>query len=557
MLTRHTCNMIIYLKYLNSISWGYKWVFKLIIILLNLGCGSIITNIIFPAKVLAAEEIYLDYGPLEFSVSVKYLDLYAKEGKIKGNLAAYAGYLKQEQLERLKVALSASVDLNSLAIAQFLYSYQGEKILERVGRVVQTTSRQSGFYAIRSALILAAAEKDGLTPLNILKKFPTRGIRINSQQGFKIIQDVSLILQQTNRAISIVEREAAKETTSNSQSNISVLPNLLQPGNYLYRRQLLTMRDRKRKRTFPVDLYLPQSPFPHRLPLIVISHGLGGDRTTFGYLAKHLASYGFAVAVPEHPGSNAGQIQALLNGLANNVTPPREFIDRPLDIKYLLDELEDDYGTQINVQRVGIIGQSFGAYTALALAGADLNWNSLKTNCDNLDDSWNLSLLLQCLALDLPKTKFDLRDDRIVAAIAINPLTSAIFGQTGLAQIKIPVMFMSGSADPITPALTEQITPFTWLSDPDKYLALFKGGTHFSTLNESAGSIPVPAQAIGPNPKIAQNYVEQLSLAFFGVYITRSNTYQAYLNSDYATSISDEAMALTLVKSLELSLASK
>jgi predicted dienelactone hydrolase len=540
------------IKYLNSVNASSSWVVKLIIILLNLSCGSIIANI-FPAKVLAAEEIYLDYGPLEFSLSVKYLDIYAKEGAIKGDLAAYAGYLNQEQLAKLKVALNASVDLNSLAIAQFLYSYQGEKILERVGRVVQTQSRQSGFYAIRSALILAAAEREGLTPLNILKKFPTRGIRINSQQGFKIIEDVSSILQETNRAIARVERKAIEEGTNNSQSNISVLPNLLEPGQYQYRRQLLTMRDRQRKRIFPVDLYLPQSILPVRLPLIVISHGLGGDRTTFDYLAKHLASYGFAVAVPEHPGSNASQIQALLNGFANKVTPPRELIDRPLDIKYLLDALETDYGEQINVERVGIIGQSFGAYTALAVAGAEINWNSLQSNCENLDDSWNLSLLLQCLALELPKSELKLKDDRIVSAIAINPLTSAIFSKTGLERIKIPVMFMSGSSDPITPALTEQIDAFNWLNDSDKYLALLKGATHFSTLNESAGSIPVPAQAIGPNPKIAQDYVKQLSLAFFGVYVTHQNSYQAYLNSDYAASISERAMPLSLVKKVEFS----
>jgi predicted dienelactone hydrolase len=540
------------IKYLNSVNASSSWVVKLIIILLNLSCGSIIANI-FPAKVLAAEEIYLDYGPLEFSLSVKYLDIYAKEGAIKGDLAAYAGYLNQEQLAKLKVALNANVDLNSLAIAQFLYSYQGEKILERVGRVVQTQSRQSGFYAIRSALILAAAEREGLTPLNILKKFPTRGIRINSQQGFKIIEDVSSILQETNRAIARVERKAIEEGTNNSQSNISVLPNLLEPGQYQYRRQLLTMRDRQRKRIFPVDLYLPQSILPVRLPLIVISHGLGGDRTTFDYLAKHLASYGFAVAVPEHPGSNASQIQALLNGFANKVTPPRELIDRPLDIKYLLDALETDYGERINVQRVGIIGQSFGAYTALAVAGAEINWNSLQSNCENLDDSWNLSLLLQCLALDLPQSELKLKDDRIVSAIAINPLTSAIFSKTGLERIKIPVMFMSGSSDPITPALTEQIDAFNWLNDSDKYLALLKGATHFSTLNESAGSIPVPAQAIGPNPKIAQDYVKQLSLAFFGVYVTHQNSYQAYLNSDYAASISERAMPLSLVKKVEFS----
>ena len=313
------------------------------------------------------------------------------------------------------------------------------------------------------------------------------------------------------------------------------------------------MEDISRDRIFPVDLYLPQSKGSQPLPLIVISHGLGSDLTTFAYLAKHLASHGFAVAVPEHPGSSARQIEALLSGLDNNVTPPQELVDRPLDIKFLLDTLARNYGDKIDTNHVGMIGQSFGAYTTLALAGAELNWQTLDRDCPNLDNSWNLSWLIQCLALQIPSTisETNLKDDRITAAIAINPLVSAVFGQKNLSKIKLPVMLISGSADPITPALPEQIEPFTWLTTRNKYLVLLKGGTHFSTLNESAGSIPVPEQAIGPDPKIAQNYVEQLGLAFFSRYIKEQPLYDDYLNAEYGAVISQEKFPLRLVETLD------
>ncbi|NEO63975.1 MAG: hypothetical protein F6J98_27530, partial [Moorea sp. SIO4G2] len=44
--------------------------------------------------------------------------------------------------------------------------------------------------------------------------------------------------------------------------------------------------------------------------------------------------------VPEHVGSNVEYSQAVLQGLANGINPV-EFIERPLDIRYVLDELED------------------------------------------------------------------------------------------------------------------------------------------------------------------------------------------------------------------------
>ena len=91
------------------------------------------------------------------------------------------------------------------------------------------------------------------------------------------------------------------------------------------------------------------------------------------------------------------------------------------------------------------------------------------------------------------------------------------------------------------------------MTTPNKYLVLLQGGTHFSTLNESAGSIPVPEQAIGPDPRIAQNYVEQLGLAFFGTYITEQPQYANYLNAEYGAVISQDEFPLYLIESLDYS----
>ena len=279
---------------------------------------------------------------------------------------------------------------------------------------------------------------------------------------------------------------------------------------------------------------------------------MGSDLTTFAYLAKHLASHGFVVAVPEHPGSSARQIEALLNGLESDITPPEELIDRPLDITFMLDRLAYNFGDKIDVENVGMIGQSFGGYTTLALAGAEINWDSLERDCPNLNSSWNLSWLIQCLALQIPTviSEEELKDERIKAAIAINPLVSSIFGEESLSKIDIPIMLVSGSSDPVTPALPEQITPFTWLTATEKYLVLLKGGTHFSTLDESAGSIPVPEQAIGPSPKIAHDYVRQIGLAFFGKYISQKELYGQYLNAQYGAVISRKDFPLRLIEFL-------
>lgn len=68
------------------------------------------------------------------------------------------------------------------------------------------------------------------------------------------------------------------------------------------------------------------------------------------------------------------------------------------------------------------------------------------------------------------------------AVIAVNPITSVVFGQEGMSKIQIPVLMIGGSDDYVAPAVSEQIYPFSWLTSPNKYLMLLEKGTHFSFL---------------------------------------------------------------------------
>lgn len=529
------------------------------------------------APAAAAERIYASYAVLERSISVAALEAYAKQGKIDEDLAVYLQYIPPQQRSQLQEALLVRADISPVTVSQFLYTPQGEIVLERLGQVIQTGSRQPGRYAIRAALILAASEPEGLTILNFLRKFPTYGIRIDLARAQLLAAELQQIINQTNKALALVEQTANTEASSQQakahttapqsrQSNITSVSDLWRQGSFSWKTISIEINDSKRTspigiRQFPVDIYLPQEN-SQPLPLIVISHGLGSDRSTFKYLAEHLASHGFAVAVPQHPGSDAKQLQALINGLASQAAEPREFIDRPLDIKLLLDQLailnqsEPIFNRRLHLEQVGILGQSFGGYTSLALAGANLNFEQLQTDCANVSSSWNLSLLLQCSALKLPPAEYNLQDQRIKAVISINPIASSVFGPKGISQIKIPVMFIASGADTITPALPEQINPFTWLTAINRYLVLMKGGTHFSFLSETdtgGGVWPIPSQVVGPNPALARRYLNALSLIFFKTYLSGNSEYRSLLQASFVKTISQAPLPLSLTQSLTLS----
>jgi predicted dienelactone hydrolase len=508
------------------------------------------------APAFSASRIYATYGPLEVSIPIESLALFASEGTIDSTWDGFARYANTQQLAQFRLALQARAEISPVTVAQFLYTPQGEVLLERLGRVIQTKARQPGFYAIRAALILAAADPEGLTIVNVLRKFPTYGIRIDIARGLDVANRLTTLINRSNRAIAGVAQLSESEAASDPAIPPASLRKPEQPGPYTWQKSSVTLRSPNRSRTFPTDIYLPQGS-PRPAPVVVISHGLGSDRISFEYLAKHLASYGFAVAVPEHPGSNAQQIQNLVTGRAKEVAAPAEFVNRPLDVKDLLDYLTDlsatnpAYRGQLDVQRVGVIGQSFGGYTALALAGAAINFAQLDKDCQLENDTWNISLLLQCRARGLDRSQYNFGDPRIKAAIAVNPIVSSILGETNLSQIQIPVMIVAGSADTVAPALLEQIQPFTWLTSPDKYLVLMNNGTHFSTIDQSPQSaFEPPPEAIGPEPALARGYLNGLSLAFMESYLKNQSNFRPYLEPSYALAISRGALGLRILRSL-------
>ncbi|MFN6462016.1 MAG: alpha/beta hydrolase [Nostoc sp. DedVER02] len=511
-------------------------------------------------SVLAAERIYASYSALELSISVNTLENYAKTGVINEDLAAYQQYLPLEQLQELRQILLERVKVTPVVLSQLLYTPQGEFLLHRLAQVIKTN--QPGFGNLRSALISASAESGGLTLLNVLRKYPNSSIHLDVAGTLEIATELEKLVNQTHSAIAAVSQESKIEAASISQPNFSQLPNLKVPGKFKSQKYTLKFFDSKRNRLLLTDVYIPNE--KKTAPVIVISHGLGLDSSNFQYIATHLSSYGFAVVVPNHPGSDARQLRSLLKGRDNEIAEPSEFKDRPLDITYILNQLEKDnqsdsrFKGRLNLQQVGVFGQSLGGYTALALAGAKINFEQLKQDCQPaaLQKTWNMSLLLQCRALELSISKsgkdYNLRDERVKAAIAVNPITSSIFGKAGLSQIKTPVMIVSSSDDTVAPALSEQILPFSWFANSQKYLVTLEGGTHFSTIgngNPANQQVALPADMIGDASQ-ARRYMNVLSLPFFQTYVAGKPQYTPYLNAAYTQSISSKSLGLSLVKSL-------
>jgi predicted dienelactone hydrolase len=499
----------------------------------------------------AAERISFNLGLLQFEVSVQELEDFAKKEQIGKELDFFVSRIGESDRQYVRKFLTFPTGFTALQVSQFFYSDLGEKVLGFLGDFVQPHYSMNGARAIRAGLILAAADSDGLTALNFFKKFPTSTINLNGEKGFKVMNKFANLRKETEKVILGIEKLSAEEEKSDPKVKLEDISNLAEVGQYMVKLETETLKDIKRDRKLIVDFYFPQG-LSQPAPVIVLSHGLASDRQHFASLAKYLASYGFIAAVLEHPGSSTARLQMLLKGLTKQVFDVDEFIERPKDVSFILDDLAQRFPKAVNVEQSGIIGHSLGGYTALALAGATIDFNYLTKECIQEIDSVNISLILQCEALKLPRQSYQFRDQRIKFALAINPVDSSIFGPQGMAQIKIPVAIAASSEDIVASVVLEQIKPFSWLNASKRYLFVVRGVGHVSDIQDLISAFVPSLSNFIPDKNIQplKEYSDILILALVQTYVANRASYLPYLRPAYANVFSQPPNKVSILRSL-------
>ncbi len=160
---------------------------------------------------------------------------------------------------------------------------------------------------------------------------------------------------------------------------------------------------------------------PGRFPVCVVSHGGGGSHLLYRSMASYLAKRGFILVCPEHPGDNRND-NSLSNTDAAAAARPRQ---ASLAIDTVL--LDDVLGPAADIQRVCALGHSMGGYTALALTGGH---------------PWSRTRQQIAVQADL----------RVRAAVLLAPSTAWFLAPEALADVRSPILVITGAQDQVTPA---------------------------------------------------------------------------------------------------------
>jgi predicted dienelactone hydrolase len=292
-------------------------------------------------------------------------------------------------------------------------------------------------------------------------------------------------------------------------------PRDAEPRRLLFRREpVLAPRPQAapvaQARKIPVKVHVPDHGGP--FPVVVVSHGAGGDWDTHAAQARHLASHGYAVLCVEHTGSNRDRMARgfqFMKNLDAMIHDSAEVFARPKDISFAIDRAEEwnrdsaKLRGRLDVRRVGMLGHSFGAFTTMVECGMRpaLDWLTPR-----VEPGRGLGP--------------DVRDARIQCGVALSPqgVGEPFFIRESFGSLKVPLLGISGSRDRQQNGLSAENRReafAAWPRGPHRFVWLENAG-HLD-FTDSAGS----TRRATPSP--TRNDVQPLTraatLLFFNLHL--------------------------------------
>ena len=358
-----------------------------------------------------------------------------------------------------------------LSLAQVANGSVGSPLLEQAMFVLSSLGTLEGRSpdlsgkTLRDALIKASKNGEP-TLLSLIEAIPGKRVILNLGRARQI---VSRMAQQRQRAEQLL--------AATPPANALVAP-LLPRNDVLQSSYRLAVPHRAQ----PIELEVLQPRQGGNGHLVLVSHGLWDGPASFQGWGTFLAGQGYTVILPRHPGSDKTQQQEVLTGEAPP-PGPEELALRPKDLKAVMDAVEAGrLGGFIGVDasHVVVIGHSWGATSALQLAGVRPKQGDLLARCGKKDDpSRNLSWTLQCSWLK-GVDQAALQDSRVIAVAAVSPPVSLLFPRGSGQNLSARVLLVSGGRDWVVPPDPEAVTPMEWGSRLGNRLVLVQGGDHFN-----------------------------------------------------------------------------
>lgn len=268
-------------------------------------------------------------------------------------------------------------------------------------------------------------------------------------------------------------------------------------------------------RTVPFKIYHPAEYEAGKSPVVLWSHGFGGNRDGASFISRYLASHGYTLVHITHAGTDSslweGKPGHPWDHLRKASVTRETTLNRFQDVPFVLDQISmwakenPDVGAQMDLSRYGMSGHSFGAMTTQVMAGQMFP-----------DEDGKL---------------ISMREPRIVAGILYSPVPIRhLVGETPephiYGPIDIPLLHMTGTDDasPLHDfGYERRLVVHEYSNHPEKYLQVLEKGDHM-VYNGTRGKL-------GNNDlrEVHEEEIKKAALAFWDAQLKNDEAAKEYL----------------------------
>lgn len=209
-------------------------------------------------------------------------------------------------------------------------------------------------------------------------------------------------------------------------------------------------------------------------PLVVLSHGYGGNWGNQVWLASALARQGYIVAAVNHPGTTSKD---------RSPQAAAQLWQRPKDLSRAIDAVlaQPMHFGAVAKQRIAAVGHSLGGWTVMEIAGARFDPLLFARDCDIHPKLGGCIGYKQMNPAGTPVGKAelvkDLSDKRVTAIVSLDLGLSRGFTDASLAALPVPALVIAGGVP------TEDMSPE--LESTDMVRRMPKASTQYVEIGDA------------------------------------------------------------------------
>ena len=462
----------------------------------------------------AAEKIILKFEGMSIPVSI---DKLSEIGSTSDNSTEVSDWFRNNGLEKifqLSKYLEFPVFKQNGFTQQILRSWIGKKFLSEISRsIIIVPNDINGLHVFNTIESLLEKNKE-VSTLDILKNISIEVIKLDVDNLINIISSWKIALEEEQKL----------------SQNLSRLKNFNRNGNFnlaneKYSKTLpqeVSLNVLHRDQPLLVESWAPKS--TQGKDLIIFMPGLGGDISNFRWLGSGLSKRGWPVVIIGHKGSDASSLNAFIKGEEALPGGADIFLHRIKDLDAVINSHKQGlFG--VKSKTYILMGHSLGSLISMLYEGNPPE-KEFEERCDKELAKLaitNLSKFLQCqlLEISLPES---IKSSDLKAIVGFNSFGSLIWPTEKSLGIDVPVLFIGGTFDLITPLLNEQSKVFfANKSNKLNRFLIIEGASHFSPirvdnkfLNKNVNSdvFNIKNNFVGINPYDFQNLSLEIIIKF-------------------------------------------